>query len=120
MVHQRGDRGRGHHVLRIVLHCDSGKVGVGTGWVEGADALLVDLRVLGQTGEERVQFLLVELGDRFCRKDAWVFRQNVEVIFEGWDCFNFVLPVIFDSFKLLVVDVDESGDELFILVKCIF
>jgi hypothetical protein len=48
----RRDGTRTHDILALVVRGYSKQVGVLTGRVVGRDALLVDLGVLGETGEE--------------------------------------------------------------------
>lgn len=105
MAHHGGDRAGGHHVFGVIVHGDSSQVFVRARREICTDTLLVDLRILGEAGEERVKTFLIKLRDGLCWEDARVFRQKFETIFQSRNCLFFILPVVFNSFERLIIHI---------------
>lgn len=102
-----------------MLNRKSQQVFVGTRGVVGADAGLIDLGVLGQLCEKRVQFLLIELENRLGRENTRVLCQNLEAIFHLGDSFILVLPIVQDRRDVFGVDIEELRYKLLVQVKIV-
>ena len=65
MGEKRGDGRCRHHILSLVLGCESFQIGVRAWGEVRGDTLLVDLRVSRELGEKGGQLLRIVLGDGF-------------------------------------------------------
>ena len=79
-----------------MLRCQASKVYVCAGRIIRSNALLVDLRILGQLGEEGSQLFRIILCNRLGWVNARAARQDVKFILEGGYC-RLLLPIIIDN-----------------------
>ena len=114
----RCDSARAHYVLAVVLERLPYELWVLSRRMIRGYAFFVDLRVLRQIREERTQFALVEVVDRFHRVDARVLKHHVQSVLQRRDLFG-VLPVVLHRGHVVVVDVELLTHSLPVQVKVV-
>lgn len=120
MVQYRCDRRCGHRVFAFVFHCEPQQVLIAARRVIPGDTLLIDLRVLRQPCEERLQLSLVKLLDALSRENTWVLGQQVQVVRKFRNRVFLVLPIVLNHLYLSAVGVKSVGNELFVQVEIVF